>query len=151
MTDSILYATDTIPILSFTLGGQNYALLVEDVMEVAAMAELTPLYDALPGVLGIVNRHGESLPIFDLSVLMGYEPVPIEISTLFIVIQYEVAGEERCAGLVVEQVEQVEYILRKNLQKSTASGKRIHGIINNDERMMQVIAPALVLPSDVVS
>lgn len=106
-----------LPVLSFRLGEQRYALMIEDVVEVAAMVALAPVPDAPPHLLGVANRHGEVLPMLDLRLMFGLVPQPIEAATLFIVVQYE----GQITGLVVDEINQVEY--RANLAARSTGGR----------------------------
>jgi purine-binding chemotaxis protein CheW len=66
LTKKPVREADRQPVLTFTLGDGIYALPIEEVIEVAAMVELIPLADAPPEILGMVNRHGEIMPVLDL-------------------------------------------------------------------------------------
>jgi purine-binding chemotaxis protein CheW len=124
-----------VPILTFSLRGQEYALLVEDVVEVASMVEVVKVADSSPEIVGAISRHGEVLMLIDLRLVMGLEAPPVNVSTLFIV----VAHNGRMAGLVVDDVHQVEYISTQQLRNSAASGKYIHGIISYERKLVQII------------
>lgn len=128
-----------LPLLTFALGDQDYALPIGDVVEVAVMVALTRLADVPAAVLGMANRQGQVLPMLDLAQIMGHDPVMIDDTTLFIV-----AGASRLAGLVVDTVRQVEYVSRNKLDKS-AAGKYIRGIISYEQRLIQVIELDAVL------
>lgn len=130
-----------IPILTFSLGSRPCALLVDDVVEVAAMVELMPVTDARPEFLGVVNRHGLVLPMLDLRLILGQEKHPITVTTMFIV----AAAGTRQIGLVVDEVQQVEYIPTDQWQTSHAAGKFIRGIISYRSVLMQIIDPSALM------
>jgi chemotaxis signal transduction protein len=126
------------PILTFDVGGEEYGLPIEDVLEVAAMVELRPLSDAPPEILGIADRHGSILLLLDLRQLIRQESSAVTPATLFIV-----AGQEtRCIGLVVDDVYQVEYINSAQISQASITGKYIRGIINHKSRLIQTISLA---------
>jgi len=127
---------EMIPILTFALGEQYYALVVDAVVEVAAMVELISTTDERPELLGIANRHGEALPVLDLRLVMKSAASPIDEWTLFVVAEYE----GKSVGLVVDEVQQVEYIPAAQVHESSASGKYIHGIISYRQRLIQLVA-----------
>lgn len=127
--------TDT-PILLLSIADQYYALLISDVVEVAAMVELIKLPEAAPEFLGVADRHGTVLPVLDLRRIFAQVDAPVTASTLFVV----VAHEGQLAGMVVDDVHQVEYIDGQHLQFTSTFGKHIHGIISNRERLILVIA-----------
>ena len=127
---------EMIPILTFALGEQYYALAIEAVVEVAAMVELISTIDERVEVLGIANRHGEVLPVLDLRLVMKSEALPINEWTLFVVAVHD----GKSVGLVVDAVQQVEYIPAVQVHESSASGKYIHGIISYKQRLIQLVA-----------
>jgi chemotaxis signal transduction protein len=53
------------------LGGESYAVAVENVIEVAALGTLSPVPGANGSVLGVRNLRGEVLPVFDLASVLG--------------------------------------------------------------------------------
>jgi chemotaxis signal transduction protein len=53
------------------LGGESYAVAVENVIEVAELGMLSPVPGADATVLGVRNLRGEVLPVFDLASVLG--------------------------------------------------------------------------------
>ena len=53
------------------LGGESYAVAVENVIEVAELGTLSPVPGAAGAVLGVRNIRGEVLPVFDLASVLG--------------------------------------------------------------------------------
>ncbi|AKF84082.1 CheW protein [Myxococcus fulvus] len=53
-------------VLLFTLAGQRYGLPTEDVRELVRAVRLTPLPRAPDVVEGLLNLHGQLLPVLDL-------------------------------------------------------------------------------------
>jgi two-component system chemotaxis response regulator CheV len=53
------------------LGGESYAVAVENVIEVGGLGELSPVPGAHGAVLGVRNLRGEVLPVFDLASVLG--------------------------------------------------------------------------------
>jgi purine-binding chemotaxis protein CheW len=47
------------------IGDNRYALAAAFISRVLAMAAITPLADAPPGVIGLLNLHGNILPVVD--------------------------------------------------------------------------------------
>jgi purine-binding chemotaxis protein CheW len=124
-----------VPVLTFRLDQQEYALPVDEVVEVAALVELTQVNGAVPEMLGVANRHGAVLPVLDLRRVLETPAVPLDSTTLFIVGQHE----DQMLGLVVDEVQQVEFIPPDTAHKSSTSGRHIRGIISYRQRMLQII------------
>lgn len=125
-----------LPILTFSLGDHLYGLLIEDVVEVSAMVEVTPLPDAPPEVTGIVNRHGAMLPLVDLRLVFKQSATPITSSSLFIV----GAGGGQHIGLVVDEVHQVEYVDALQMSDMPSAGRYLHGVINHQSSLIPILA-----------
>ena len=140
---------DPLPYLLFSIANQDYALAIAGVVEVAAMVELveTPGTDAI--FVGIANRHGAVLPMLDLRPIFHQSASKIDMSTLFIVVQ----ADKQMAGLVVDAIHQIEYVMPGQVSSSKGREQFIEEIITHDERLIQVVAlPALLaayLPQNV--
>lgn len=121
-------------VVTFMLGDQFYALLIDDVIEVAAMVELIHLANARAEVLGAVNRHGVVLPILDARLMLGHDAQRIDDMTMFIV----VGVNEPVIGLVVDRVLQVEYISGQKLNLSGID-RFIRGLLTQGGRVIQLL------------
>ena len=133
------------PLLTFSVGSQHYGLLIDEVIEVASIVELITVPEASPEILGVANRHGEALPMLDLRQVFGHSAGEITSATMFIVaVHRNEHGGERLMGLVVDLVNQVEYLESDKLQEMTSSGKYIRGIVGRTTGLVQILAlPAL--------
>lgn len=132
---------DAIPMLVFRLSDQYYGIHIDHVVEVAAMVEFSALPDATPELLGMVNRHGAVLPLIDLRQAFGLGTLDINLSTLFIVVSLD----KMRAGLVVDEVFQVQYIQEATIQVAHAVGRKITHIASDGQRLYQIIDPQAVL------
>lgn len=140
--------SDRLPVLTFRLADQTYAISIDHVVEVMAMVTVQTVAGALPEVLGMVNRHGMPMLLLDMRRVLG-KPItaPIDASTLFIVVN---SGEQH-AGLVVDEIYQVDYL--PSLSPAPGGARFIAGIASDHDSMVQVIAVrgllAAYLPSQV--
>ena len=80
------------------VGGELYALPVENVIEVAELGDVAPVPGAPPAVLGVCNLRGEVLTVVDLAAIFGirHEKAPARL----------VVAEDgaRRAGFAVDEV-----------------------------------------------
>jgi purine-binding chemotaxis protein CheW len=83
------------------LAGEQYALGVEDVVEIAELGEVTPVPGTSGELLGVRNLRGQVLPIIDLATVFGVAAPHV--------LERVVVVEEatRLAGLAVERVIEV--------------------------------------------
>ncbi len=137
-----------LPYLTFSIGEQYYALSIDYLVEVAAMVELTRTPDMNAQFIGIANRHGTVLPLLDLRAVFQQDAPAMDVATLFIVGRVG----ERMVGLVVDTIDQMEYIAANELSASQSKDAFIEQIITRDSRLIQVVAlPAVMaacLPQD---
>lgn len=126
---------EQIPILTFKLANQHYALPIENVLEVAAMLSVSRLPNAPQEVLGIVNRHGEALLMLDLRLAFQLDAAPFDVSTLFIVAQHD----EYRVGLVVDEIYQVRYVDTKAVKAAHGAGMYIKRTISSEQMLYQEI------------
>lgn len=61
-----LESCDLNQLVVFGLDEQRYALPLSCVVQIVRMVEITPLPEAPPIILGVVNFHGTIIPVFDL-------------------------------------------------------------------------------------
>lgn len=104
--------TLSIPFLTFRVGSYTYALRIEEVLEVVGMVETIPIASAPLALVGVVNRHGEVIPLLDLKQILTQIRSTITSNTLFIVAK---SGQNQF-GLVVDEVYQVKYISPSDFQ-----------------------------------
>jgi len=53
------------------VGGEEYAVPVDDVLEIAEYGEVAPVPGAPAAVIGVCNLRGEVLPVVDLATVFG--------------------------------------------------------------------------------
>jgi purine-binding chemotaxis protein CheW len=58
-------------VVTFSLGGERYAVEIRDVMEVTRAADVAPLPGAPPALAGVAAIRGEIAPVLDLKKLFG--------------------------------------------------------------------------------
>ena len=108
-------------LLTFTAGGERYALDVAGVIELVPRVGLRAIPHAPAFLAGLLGYRGEVVPVIDLSLLLGSSPSADRLSTRIILVkstpggqnQGEAArrtetkpgrGDVRLLGLIAEQV-----------------------------------------------
>lgn len=131
-----LPTTDRVPVLVFRVGEQDYALTIQEVVEVAAMVAVSPVPGAPPALMGMINRHGEALPLLSMRTIFGLPQPPLDHDMLFIVVE---SGKRR-AGLAVDSVDQVRYLPPDAIQKMSGTGQFIHQVAHDGVFLVEIIA-----------
>lgn len=98
--------------VTFRLDGQLYGFPIEVVQEIQQLVEFSPLPDAAPAQLGLIDVRGIVVPAIDLRVLIGLQPRPFSLETPMIFCR--VRGQVVC--VVVDEVEDVIDLPETGLQ-----------------------------------
>ena len=85
----------------FGLGREEYALPIEQVQEIIRAVAPRTLPHADPGLLGVINLRGVTIPVFDLALVLGGSPQEGEGKIIVI------EGESQRVGIVVDEVSEV--------------------------------------------
>jgi len=128
--------------LSVTVCDRRYALHIDEVVEVAAIVESASMMEAgNPALHGVVIRRGEPLILIDLRHLFECDTAPIDLNTLFVVVQHQ--GE--LVGLIVDHVAGVVYLDVERFQGRATSNAYIHSVSAHEgELMSRLNLPAVL-------
>ena len=85
------------------VAGEDYALPIADVLEVAEVGEITPVPGAGAAVLGVQNLRGQVLTVVDLATVFGLGASRAERIVI-------AEHDGRRAGLAVDSVTGVEHL-----------------------------------------
>jgi purine-binding chemotaxis protein CheW len=122
-------------LLSFRLGGEEYAVLVADVREVLKNYYLTIVPNSPDYVLGVMSLRGTMLPIIDLCKRFGLAPGAKNEKSRIVVASS--ADEE--AGLLVDQVTGVFRILPDEIkpvpENIEQGAEYLRGIVRTADRL----------------
>lgn len=67
-------------VVVFALDGVRFALSMNAVERIVRAVEVSPLADAPPGVIGMINVHGRIIPVFDIRPRFGLTPREMRVS-----------------------------------------------------------------------
>jgi purine-binding chemotaxis protein CheW len=133
--------SDDRQLVVFTLGGEHYALAVQQVQEIIRYTAPRSIASQTAWVLGVISLRGRLLPVYDLALRLGLarpegSPVRDELSKIVIV----ECGSET-AGVVVDGVEEVLTVDASAIEIApTADTTVIQAIVRSDERLIALLA-----------
>jgi purine-binding chemotaxis protein CheW len=134
-----------IEMLSFRLGGEEYAVMVELVREVLKRRELTMVPNTPDYILGVISLRGIMLPVIDLCIRLGITPGVRDEKSRIIVAS---PGEED-VGLIVDRVTGVHRIKEDEIKPPPENiehgGEFLRGIIRKDDKLYIVLDLAKVV------
>ena len=137
----------------FVLGDQSFAINVDKTREILRWPGCRAIPDAPAALIGITSVRGEVLPMVDLRVFLGIQPVTAIEQSKVIIAEFN----EVKLGFVVDAVERIYRIKSEDLD-STMTGKYLGDwilyVIKRDTRnvllldyeaIVQTISPQLVI------
>jgi purine-binding chemotaxis protein CheW len=138
-----------VELLSFRLADEEYSVDIMSVREIRGWTRATPLPHAPSHVRGVINLRGTVLPVVDLSVRLGMEPVVGDARNVIIVVQ---VGSQT-AGLLVNAVSDILALPRTELQPppelaADSAHSFIEALTIVDGRMIRVLDLSAVLPDE---
>ena len=124
-----------IELLSFRLGGEEYALPVADVREVLKVVQLTSVPNTPDYIPGIMSHRGTMLPILDLCRRFGLAPAVNDAKSRIVIVS--VSDEE--VGLLVDRVTGVFRILPPEIKPAPENIEQgaefLRGIVRKGDRL----------------
>jgi len=143
-------------LLSFTAGGQTYAIETAAVVEVLPVVPIRPLPRLPEYVLGVVAYRGRMIPVIDLARRLTGEPARARLSTRLIVIETRSGPSTATSrlGIVVENLVSTvgagdadTVFPEMHLESSPYLGK----IVRVAGQTIHVLIPGNLLPPELAS
>ena len=103
MEETKLMHDEMLQLVSFKIGGEEFAVDIMQVQEIIRMQNITSVPNAPDFVEGVINLRGRVIPIIDLRKRFGMEEKEHDKATRIIVVKVE----DITVGLVVDEVSEV--------------------------------------------
>ncbi|WP_319381589.1 chemotaxis protein CheW [Thiomicrorhabdus sp.] len=127
-TTEFTQGSDDDQVLSFRLGGEEYAVDILRVQEIKGWEKTTSIPNTPDFVMGVINLRGAVVPIIDLRVRFRLDKVTYNESTVVIIVRsFDHHGTQKIIGLVVDGVSDVHSIRSDQLQNAP----EMNGVINS--------------------
>ncbi|NJO97843.1 MAG: chemotaxis protein CheW [Pleurocapsa sp. CRU_1_2] len=129
------------PYLIFILHDSRYAIAAESVSEIFLLPELTPIPEAPPDIVGLLNLHSAYVPVMHLDLRFGHKFDRCQITDSVIVVE----SQGLQVGMIVHRVETVNDIDDRYIQADFSYGRpNIHqafvqSIISLDDEMITLL------------
>ncbi|MGF1590238.1 MAG: chemotaxis protein CheW [Pleurocapsa sp.] len=127
------------PYLIFNLHHTRYAIAAESVTEIFLLPELTPVAEAPPDIVGLLNLHCKFVPVMHLNLRFGHKFEPCHLTDSVIVVE----TQGMLVGIIMNQVETVIDIDARYIQADLSYGRErninqafVQGVIELDDEMI---------------
>ncbi len=109
------------PYLIFSLNGCRYGVEASCVQEVFFLPELTPVAEAPPDIVGVINLRGNILPVMDLDLRLGHRAREYQLTDSVIVLDLQ--GFQ--IGIIVHQVHEVQDLAPEEVTRELFYGRKL--------------------------
>jgi len=130
--------------LSFSLGDEKFAAHVDKVLNILEMRPITKVPQAPDYMKGVINLRGNVLPVIDLRIKFGVENKRFTVDTCIIVLSVKVDSEIIMVGALVDEVNEVLELSKKDIEPSPSIGTKynpefINGMYRVDESFIMIL------------
>jgi purine-binding chemotaxis protein CheW len=93
--------------LTFSLASERYGLEILKVQEIIGVPTITRIPKSPDYIKGVINLRGRIIPLVDLRVKFGLEPVPYDEKTCIVVVNISTETQTMSIGVIVDTVLEV--------------------------------------------
>lgn len=127
--------------LTFLLDEQEYGIEIQSVQEIRGYTRVTALPNSPRHLKGLLNVRGTVIPVFDMRVWFGKEPIPC--TPLSVIVTVNVGA--RVVGLLVDGVSDVREVQPGALVRPPDMGVAVNtslltGLAAIDDRLLTVLS-----------
>ncbi len=111
--------------LTFALADEEYGIGILKIKEIIGMMPITTVPQTPDFVKGVINLRGKVIPVMDLRLRFGMEPIDYDDRTCIIVV--EVTGQNGTVqiGIVVDTVSEVLNVAGKDIEDTPTFGTKL--------------------------
>jgi purine-binding chemotaxis protein CheW len=111
--------------LTFTLGGEMFAVAILNVKEIIEYGTVTEI-PMMPGFIrGVINLRGAVVPVIDLSCRFGGKATEVARRTCIVIIEMHEGEQKQDIGVMVDAVSEVLEIAADEIEPPPSFGARI--------------------------
>lgn len=136
--------------IQFVVGGNRFVLPAMDVVGIVPLATLHEVPHAPEYVAGILNYHGQSVPVIDMTRFMVGEDTEKRLSARIVLMHVDTQEKgASVVGLLAERVTEVMRLKEKDFKKSGVKNKNakyLGDVVTDNDGMLQRLNIAELLP-----
>jgi purine-binding chemotaxis protein CheW len=111
--------------LTFSLAGEEYGIGILKVKEIIGMMAITHVPQTPEYVKGVINLRGKVIPVIDLRLKFGIEPIEYSERTCIIVVEISSTAKTISMGIVVDSVSEVLNIKSGDIEDTPSFGTKL--------------------------
>jgi purine-binding chemotaxis protein CheW len=111
--------------LTFTLGGEMYAVGILNVKEIIEYGNLTEIPMMPAFIRGVINLRGAVVPVIDLAARFGGKASAVQRRTCIVIVEVQQEEGKHDLGVMVDAVSEVLEIPGTEIEPAPAFGAKI--------------------------
>ncbi|MET1081430.1 MAG: chemotaxis protein CheW [Pseudomonas sp.] len=140
-------------VLIFHLGADRFALPTQQVVQVLPLLATTAIPGAPAFIAGLINYHGQAVPLVDLRALNGGQASRERLDTRIVLVDYPGSeGAAHLLGLIAEGVTGTARIDARHVRPSGVDLPQVPHlgqVVSSGEGILQLVEVAQLLPAAV--
>lgn len=112
--------------LTFTVSKERYGIDIVKVQEIIKIAHITFVPKCPSYLKGVINLRGKIIPVIDLRLKFGIEPIPYDDKTCIIVINMVENDTKLAVGLIVDTVLEVIDFAHSEIEPAPRYGATVN-------------------------
>lgn len=149
MSDFLGRDDETVELILLEVAGADFCIDIRSVREIRGFTASTPLPQAPPFVLGVINLRGAVMPVLDLKARLGLGVTEATGRHVIVVVQ----NEGQTAGLLVDAVQETMMLGADQLQappryEGVAEDAYVDALIPLEGRILSRLNVPSLLPRD---
>ena len=130
--------------LSFTLGGEEFAVDVKNVIKILQMQKFTKIPQSPPYFKGVINIRGNVVPVIDTYYKFGFPTPEDEKSLIIIILNLLINGEDSNIGIIVDKANEVFEATLDSIKDYPSLGSKyntnfISGVYKKQDRFILIL------------
>ncbi len=139
--------------LTFTLGGEMFALAILNVKEIIEFGTVTEIPMMPKFIRGVINLRGAVVPVIDLSCRFGGLPTQVDRRTCIVIVELNEGDDKHDVGIMVDAVSEVLEISATEIEPPPLFGAKIRtdfieGMGKIEGRFVIILSVSKVLSSE---
>lgn len=112
--------------LTFRIGKEDYGVKILSVQEIRGWEPVARVPNTPAYMKGVLNLRGTAVPVIDMRLRMIEKEPKYDATTVVIVLRTHLNGNERIAGIVVDNVSDVMNARSSEIRKTPDFGDRVN-------------------------
>ena len=133
--------------MTFKCGDEYYGIAISYVEEITTIQSITEVPQMEPFVKGLINLRGKIVPVIDVRIRFGKEPIPYNDRTCIMILKVK----DNLIGLIIDTISEVVNIPAEEIvsppkgEKGNGADRFVYGIGKVEGQVKLLIKPETLI------